>query len=133
MQITRRAFMWTGLAAAAAWLGGLPRSRRLGPGTGLDPALRLVGCLDHRESARTVGRACLAAQAARPSVAQLVEDIAPPGSAMRASLARPGDAELRAALRSAVRRDFALGEVVRVDGWFLSKTEARLCMLAARV
>jgi hypothetical protein len=28
-------------------------------------------------------------------------------------------------------RDFAFGRVVRVDGWILSETEARLCALAA--
>jgi len=30
-----------------------------------------------------------------------------------------------------VRRDFAAGRIVQVDGWMLSRTEARLCALVA--
>jgi hypothetical protein len=33
--------------------------------------------------------------------------------------------------RDAIRRDFAAGETVHVEGWVLSRTEARLCALAA--
>lgn len=33
--------------------------------------------------------------------------------------------------RDAIRRDFAAGETVHVEGWILSRTEARLCALAA--
>jgi hypothetical protein len=38
---------------------------------------------------------------------------------------------LRAGIARQVRADFADGRVVRVDGWVLSVTEARLCGLAA--
>jgi hypothetical protein len=41
----------------------------------------------------------------------------------------------RRELQRAGAQDFALGRVVRVDGWVLSRTEARLCAavwLAAR-
>jgi hypothetical protein len=42
--------------------------------------------------------------------------------------AGPGDTSLVA---SAIRRDFASGHVVTVDGWVLSRTEARHCALYA--
>ena len=34
-------------------------------------------------------------------------------------------------VNDAVRRDFATGRIVYVDGWALSRTEARLCALIA--
>lgn len=34
-------------------------------------------------------------------------------------------------VNDAVRRDFATGRIVHVDGWALSRTEARLCALIA--
>jgi hypothetical protein len=40
-----------------------------------------------------------------------------------------GDA--RQLLDARIRRDFASEEVVRLHGWILSRTEARLCALAA--
>ena len=38
--------------------------------------------------------------------------------------------EIRAFIGERLRRDFAAGAVVRLDGWMLSVTEARLCALA---
>lgn len=40
-------------------------------------------------------------------------------------------ARLRAGLDAAIRRDFRRGRVFRHDGWVLSRTEGRLCALAA--
>jgi hypothetical protein len=33
-------------------------------------------------------------------------------------------------IRSQIRRDFESGNCVRIDGWVLSRTEARLCAMA---
>jgi hypothetical protein len=38
---------------------------------------------------------------------------------------------LRQALASSIRNDFDANRIVRVGGWLLSGTEARLCALAA--
>lgn len=38
---------------------------------------------------------------------------------------------LRAAIGERIRRDFAEGDTVRIEGWVLSRTEARLCALCA--
>jgi hypothetical protein len=40
---------------------------------------------------------------------------------------------LHRALRARNSEDFAAGRVVRLDGWVLAATEARLCALAALV
>lgn len=43
----------------------------------------------------------------------------------------PADAEPLRLLGQRRRRDFIEGESVRVQGWIMAKTEARLCALAA--
>jgi len=40
-------------------------------------------------------------------------------------------ADFPAAVTSAVSRDFESGDVVMIDGWMLSRTEAQICGLAA--
>jgi hypothetical protein len=40
-------------------------------------------------------------------------------------------ADVRTLIDARVRRDFASGDVVQLQGWMLSHTEARLCALAA--
>jgi hypothetical protein len=57
------------------------------------------------------------------------ESIAVRRLAARSLRAGDGDARQRA-LRRACARDFAEGRVVRVDGFVLSRTEARLCAAA---
>jgi hypothetical protein len=96
-----------------------------------DRAERLLTALGRPESAAVVGRRYLAAH---------------PQEADRASLAAQLDADLRcqdcdplqadrpalrAGLSRQIRIDFARSRVVRVEGWVLSVTEARLCALAA--
>jgi hypothetical protein len=41
------------------------------------------------------------------------------------------DAEIRRRVSARVRQDYAAGDTVRLRGWILSRTEARLCALAA--
>ncbi len=71
---------------------------------------------------------------------RLPRDEISPQRLTSAIVARHGDdglsfasmASLRASVGARIRRDFADGEVVSVDGWLLSVTEARLCAFAAR-
>jgi hypothetical protein len=97
------------------------------------PAARLAGLLAHRDSARSLGRAALAAlpgATTPPALAAAVlADL--PGDA--ATLAAASDHDLRALVAARVREDFDSGDTVQVDGWILSCTEARLCALASRV
>lgn len=41
------------------------------------------------------------------------------------------EADIIAKLRNLIAEDFAFGNTVQVDGWVLSRTEARLCALCA--
>jgi hypothetical protein len=118
------------------WLGALgahpsrswatPAARRTS-----DPvASRLVALLRHPESAVVIGTAYL----------RLAADERRPDRLARAIESRCGGRVLdgdrdarRRCLSEGVRRDFAEGRVVRIDGWLLSVTEARLCALAALV
>ena len=95
------------------------------------PAARLAGLLAHRDSARSLGRAALAALpgATAPSALAAAVLAGLPGG--QAKLAAASDDELRALVGARVREDFEVEDTVQVDGWILSCTEARLCALAS--
>lgn len=110
--IGRRAFLG-GLVAAAAAALALPllRALRRRPARAALPAAAPSDPV--RESARIVGRAYLA---------RFPQDADP--VRLRCALAGPPLAER-------VRRDFERGDVVQLDGWVLSRSEARRCALEA--
>ena len=51
----------------------------------------------------------------------------------RAELAKAERGKLRELLLAQQRQDFEHGRIVKVQGWILSETEARLCTLAALI
>ena len=121
------ALLWPIVAPGRALALGVDRP------SGSDLARALVATLRRPDSAAAVGRAYLARFPAEALSVRLVEGI-------REGLARDGfdpvvptgrPAELRSRLGKRVRRDFAEGRVVAVDGWVLAATEARLFALAA--
>ncbi|HEX2106088.1 MAG TPA: hypothetical protein VHF51_20740, partial [Solirubrobacteraceae bacterium] len=84
-----------------------------------------------RDSARRLGRqaaAALPGTVAAPDLAAAVLDSLPGGPRRAAAL---GDDEMRRLVADRVRADFEEEETVNVCGWVLSRTEARLCALAA--
>lgn len=83
---------------------------------------RLLGLLSEREPARRLGRAYLQSLDERPSAAALA------GAIWRGM---PEGGSLRAGIAALIRDDFAQRRTECVDGWLLSRTEARLCALAA--
>jgi hypothetical protein len=97
------------------------------------PAARLAGLLAHGDSARHLGRAALGALPGATTAPALATAVLAglPGGAARAAAA--SDDDLRGLIAARVREDFDSGQTVRVDGWLLSCTEARLCALASRV
>jgi hypothetical protein len=131
-QLTRRGFLGrVGRGAAAgfatpALVAALVACRR-------DPELadELGAFFSDSKSARQLGRACLAAFPDENDARILVERLAGADLARWNALAAEARSELAAAVRSRHRDDFASGRVVRVRGWVLSETEARLCALAA--
>lgn len=126
----RRLFLLTTAAACAASvsdkaLAAVPGAR------GEIAARRLLAALDRRASAAEVGRAYLAGMPQEADRARLVDALTRCLGAQSCDPARAGKADLRAALTRQIRQDFADRQVVRVDGWVLSVTEARLAGLAA--
>jgi hypothetical protein len=120
--IGRRTLLRSGLIAALALLAG-PLAPRRAAAAG--PAARLVGIFREPASARAIGRAYLRQAPEEADAARLL------------ALIHPGDcaalsaSELRRAVAARQRADFAAGRTVLLDGWVLSRTEARLCALAA--
>jgi len=79
------------------------------------------------QSARRVGQAYLATTPADADRDRLLAEVYPrlePGADRSA-------AAWRESYTAQCRLDFAEGRTVRIDGWVLSRTEARLCALAA--
>ena len=132
IRISRRRFLTSvtaifggvGAVAARPWTSLIVVSRG-------SLARRVVGLLDHGESARAVGRAFLATAATGASASELVDQIASRVARDRSTLEDANDGELRGLLVTAVRTDFERLRVVDVDGWILSSTEARVYALAA--
>lgn len=125
----RRRFLsrlvWLGLLG----LGPLRVSAAVAHRTAPDPRpIRLTELVPHTESAVVVGREYLRRAPAERDPGRL--------AALISSCCGEGvfDSDGEALRRSLVRRtrqDFAEGQIVRLHGWMLSVTEARLCGLVA--
>ena len=128
----RRGFLVSLGAAGGLWLGWPARARAelalAGPRQSAD---RLVAVFSQRTSAAAVGRAYLAGHPDEGAIDHLVTELR---AALRQCDCDPDCADLstlRVATSRLVKEDFARSRVVRVDGWVLSRSEARLCGLAA--
>jgi hypothetical protein len=84
----------------------------------------LAALFRHPESARRVGEHLLARDTA-PFVRSVALESGLDLPAMDGRMAR------LSALRQQAMQDYAAGDVVLVDGWVLSRTEAQLCALVA--
>ncbi|MGH8930432.1 MAG: hypothetical protein ACRDZO_07310 [Egibacteraceae bacterium] len=123
----RHVLLGAGGLATSALLGRLvgfwPLAKR-----GDDPlAERLTRLLTHADSARLIGQEYLKvtpAEAAPALLATLIAASLP--SRLLRNLPRTTDAQLRELLWDGIRKDFAQEHVVTLDGWVLSRTEARL-------
>ena len=107
-----------GLLAALAGCGPSP-----------DLGSRLTGFYGDATAADAVGRAYLQVTPEEQDRDQLVEALA--GGELEAweELLRRDPAALEAAVRARHLDDFATGRTVRLHGWILSRTEARLAAL----
>lgn len=131
MKLTRRTALAglaaaTGLAAVApSPAGAFALPERAGDRDLADRALRMFS---RPNDARRVGFACQGHADLCGPREVLVDTIF---GAERDRLAGSADAEIHAWLRGRIRRDFAEGRTVKVEGWVLAETEARLYALAA--
>ncbi len=129
--MNRRSFL--GLLAAALALpfrGYASLLARLLPGA--DPealfAERLLQAFSAQASAAAIGRHYLSENPAEASRTRLLAAIR---EHLPASAVQTDAAALRHSIREVIRDDFARARTEDVGGWMLSRTEARLCALAA--
>lgn len=94
---------------------------------------RLTSVLKRKRSARTVGKEYLRRAPEEADRLLLVNAICGSDCELQRALLDGDDGRLRIAVRNRLRRDFADGRTVLLDGWLLSRTEARLCALATIV
>ncbi len=90
----------------------------------------LAQVLSNRTSVVRVGAAYLgtAPEDADPSI--MIERMRRHGDALVRALETGSPGQVRRLVARDVREDFAQARIVKVDGWLLSQTEARLCALA---
>ncbi len=86
----------------------------------------LLGSIADVASAARVGQSVRLARVVEADRAGLSLAILPDGITMPR-----GPAQVRSELVNRIKADFAVGDMVVVQGWALSRTEARLCALIA--
>lgn len=82
-------------------------------------------------AARTVGHAYLRETPQEDNAGMLTEMILQSGTDLRQRSDILSEKDLIAKLRNIITEDFISENTVQVDGWVLSRTEARLCALCA--
>ncbi|HET9223950.1 MAG TPA: hypothetical protein VFO07_15670 [Roseiflexaceae bacterium] len=92
---------------------------------------KLTALFIHQESAQAIGRAYLQRFSQEADVRTLEDRIAQGIAGGRTLLVATGKPEISKLLTDRIRQDFATDQIVKVQGWILSITEARLCALAA--
>jgi hypothetical protein len=90
---------------------------------------KLTTALAHPESARAVGAEYLRQYPQEADAQLLLKRIVARFDGGYAALTRAHDSTLRTLIEQRVRQDFATEQIVKVQGWVLSATEARLCAL----
>lgn len=132
-RIDRRRFLQAGLGAGAVLaVAGMRPWRVLIESTRAPLAERLTALLEHRASAGVVGGEYLRNAAGEKTEGALLEGLVSGISGGRRAAERASGAELGELVAAAVERDFAEEDTVRLQGWIVSRTEARLCALAAQ-
>ena len=125
VEVTRRRLLIAALTAAAAVAAGpgvvVPMIDRLAAG---DPAGHLRALITHGEGARYLGSRYLSAHPSEARSDALVRELVGTAAPMSA-------AEASRAVAVGIRSDYSAGRTVNVDGWVLSRAEARLYALVA--
>jgi hypothetical protein len=131
--LSRREFLKLSLAATVTAFvhSQLPGTQALQHAQqGTLPA-RLAAILTHQESANVIGVAYLQQYPQEANVRILLDRIVSSPAAGDLGLFNGTDQSLRQLLDGMIRQDFGDDRVVKLQGWILAMTEARLCALAA--
>jgi hypothetical protein len=118
-----------GAAAGGGYLAG--RHRVFAAGAVTDPWPQWLLDSNNREAVVRLGNAYRSAHPAEADAAVLLDAIDRALAAAGAGAAATPPAVLASAMQQRVRDEYTRGEVVRVTGWILSVTEARLYALVA--
>jgi hypothetical protein len=131
--ISRREFLKLTLAATVTVFvhSQLPGTQALQHAPQGLLATRLVAILAHRESANLIGAAYVQQYPQEADVRILLDRIVSSPAAGDLELFKGTDQSLRELLDRMIREDFGVDRVVKLQGWILAMTEARLCALAA--
>ena len=123
----RRQFLALVFAGGGALLAQASLPGWFGPQNAL--GTKLAELFRHQESARIVGAKYLK-KYPQEADARLLQDRIIAGIAGGyAGLAQASDSTIRKLLEDRVRQDFETEQIVKLQGWILSITEARLCAL----
>lgn len=95
------------------------------------PGMPLTQLIRQQESARVVGRAYLEAVPAEGNALQLSDTLMASLNLDAENAGALAPEQLHQRLRERVRADFRNGRTVKLEGWILSQTEARLMALIA--
>lgn len=111
------------IAAAPAW--ARPAD------AGSTAAGRLAELLPHAAGAARLGRRYLALAPAEADRRRLLDALSKDHAGLAVASRTGADGEIRGVVGGCRQRDFVAGNTVTIDGWILSRTEARLCALVA--
>lgn len=133
--ITRRVFLHivVGLSSLGLTLPARILSSLVGQRAPESLAANLAKVFAHKKSAALVGVEYLRSVPREADARMLVDLICSREAELRATLIKADLKALRELLRHQQRQDFEQGRIVKLQGWILSETEARLCALAAIV
>jgi hypothetical protein len=131
MLLQRGIVLAIGGAASIVAVGSVSSLLRFGRPSA--PGARLAAALPHSDGAARLGRAALASGLVEPDVPGLLAGLAESVSDLDAVLRNGSDDDVRTALDIARRREFRAhgAGVIRIDGWVVARTEARVCALIA--
>ena len=131
--LTRREFLKLSLAATVTVLisSQLPEIQALQHPQQSQLPARLAAILTHRDSANIIGVAYVQQHPQEANTRILLDRIVSSPAADELQQFDGTDQSLRQLLDRMIRDDFGADRIVKLQGWVLALTEARLCALAA--
>lgn len=131
--LSRREFLMLSAAAAVSLLirSRLPEETALRDAQQILLTTRLATLLSHKESAKLIGIEYLQKYRQEAKIRVLIDQIISSSALSDGGLFGASGQNLRELLDHMIRADFEVDRVVKLRGWILSATEARLCALVA--
>jgi hypothetical protein len=131
--LTRREFLKLSLAASVTVLisSQLPEIQALQHPQQSQLPARLAAILTHKDSANVIGLAYTQQHPQEANAHTLLDRIVSSSTTGELEQFDGTDESLRQLLDGMIREDFGHDRIVKLQGWVLAITEARLCALAA--